>query len=657
MLDAYTVKKAIPRVVVAVIAINLSIYLCIAAIDITTIIGRSLHSLLVTPFVGPDSFKEIGIDFSLANAGLVGVLGAGAMLGAYSVFITIIGAGFVGLLIMLLPIIISITLIALAVLFTLIIRQGLLVFLTVISPLAIVCYILPGTEKYFKQWWDLFLKTLLVYPIIAAIFAMSNVLAAILLTSANGSSASMFPGNYFAQQTDTMKAMQILVAIIVLYLPLVLIPFAFKIAGGAIAAVMNMANQRASGWAGSARKGIMKSKEDPNSFIGSRALKSKNRQLQKKADWAENLKQRGSDHNRNRFSRRLYRGAAGAIGGVNAEARASAARAATGKLLNDQINTGRDEEIRGLTVNKALADSSAIGSTASGDGHRYSANNLRRINSNGQMEYKSLGGAWVKEADVNAGYSKWGNDAYAQQAALSYEMRKSISDDQIEGISTRYNDLAKNAWGMSDNDAFGAFKGAAFENQNTHLDYKYTNPNDGKLNSDGFVEELYEKRGTYNISQLTGSSIKAMRESHAKAQQTAGGYDRLVAAGGTLDAEQQLDYEKAKTQLQMHESIADNFGSQTAAGLGGGDPSKGEDIMPTGRTSGEAQFGYSSGAAHVTDELKAYFNEVKTSSKSAAGTSTGPIDEGTPRDYRGYSTSTPDPTSADGSDARNQRRF
>jgi hypothetical protein len=268
MLDAYTVKKAIPRVVLAVIAINLSIYLCIAAIDITTIVGRGLHSLLVGPFIEPDSFQRIKIESNAVNtAGLVGVLGAGAMAGAYAVFIAGIGASFVGLLFLLLPLIVTIALIALAVLFTLIIRQGLLIFLTVISPVAIACYILPGTEKYFRQWWDLFLKTLLVYPIIAAIFAMSNVLAAILLTTANNG-ASMFPGNYFAQQTDAMEAMQILTAIIVLYLPLVLIPFAFKLAGGAIAAVMNVANSRASGLAGGLGQRIKRSKEDPNSLAG-----------------------------------------------------------------------------------------------------------------------------------------------------------------------------------------------------------------------------------------------------------------------------------------------------------------------------------------------------------------------------------------------------
>src|ERR1044071_3487623 len=79
MLDAYTLRKAIPRLVVAVIAINLSIYLCVAALDITTIIGKGLNQLLVTPFVQNDSFGGIDIKGNTTNT-IAGVLGVGGVL-------------------------------------------------------------------------------------------------------------------------------------------------------------------------------------------------------------------------------------------------------------------------------------------------------------------------------------------------------------------------------------------------------------------------------------------------------------------------------------------------------------------------------------------------------------------------------------------------
>lgn len=282
MLDAYSIRKAIPRVVIAVIAINLSIYLCVAALDITTIVGRGLNDLLVSPFLKSDSFSPIGITLeSNTENNILGVLGVGGVLAGALIAVLgsvgVVGAAVVSVLGLLLPMILLIAFIALAVLFTLVIRQGLLVFLTIVSPVAIACYILPGTEKYFKQWWDLYVKTLVVYPIIAAIFAMSNVLGSILLNSAGrggslvlGNPASMFDQGYRFAQSDAIGTVQIIVAILVLYAPLVLIPFAFKLAGGALATVMNLANGQARKSAGSLGGRIQKNRQDPNTWLGSR---------------------------------------------------------------------------------------------------------------------------------------------------------------------------------------------------------------------------------------------------------------------------------------------------------------------------------------------------------------------------------------------------
>lgn len=286
MLDAYAVRKAIPRVVLAVIAINLSIYLCVAAVDITNIVGHGLNNLLVSPFARNGALDGIPLEGNFENTvatgSVVGLLGGG-ILGAIILAIFTHGGGAgaaaaagggavdagLSLLGFLLPLIITVVLISLAVLFTLVFRQGLLVFLTVISPIAIVCYILPGTEKYFKQWADLFIKTLVVYPIIAAVFAMSNVLGIILLTSSSQSgSASMLPINYFAAPGDTMGLVQLISAVLVLYAPLLLIPFAFKFAGGAMAAVMNAANGQATNFAGKMGNAIKeKRKNDPDSWL------------------------------------------------------------------------------------------------------------------------------------------------------------------------------------------------------------------------------------------------------------------------------------------------------------------------------------------------------------------------------------------------------
>ncbi len=288
MLDAYAVRKAIPRIVLAVIAINLSIYLCVAALDLIEVIGRGMNNLLVSPFIDGADYKGTKIE-SNAETGIVGVIGVAGFLGGLTAAIFVAITNPLAILGFLLPLLGTVALIAVAILFTLVVRQGLLVFLIIISPVAIVCYVLPGTEKYFKQWFDLFLKTLMIYPIIAVIFAMSNVLAAILLTNASGSAASAFtnPASAFQSaftfaQTETSDAsgvVKLLVAIIVIYAPLALIPFSFKLAGGAIGQIANVANKQASGSAAGLRNRIAKSKEDPDSTFGKAKLKAKSQRV------------------------------------------------------------------------------------------------------------------------------------------------------------------------------------------------------------------------------------------------------------------------------------------------------------------------------------------------------------------------------------------
>jgi hypothetical protein len=79
MLDAYTMRKAVPRLVFAAIAINLSIYLCLAAVDITNVIGRGFAELISEPFVRAGTYS-FGIDSNVSNTtavlGGVGIFAA-----------------------------------------------------------------------------------------------------------------------------------------------------------------------------------------------------------------------------------------------------------------------------------------------------------------------------------------------------------------------------------------------------------------------------------------------------------------------------------------------------------------------------------------------------------------------------------------------------
>lgn len=232
-LDAYTLRKIAPRLFFAVIGVNLSIYLCIGAVDITTVVGHGLGQLIRGPFDAAGVFSHANIDAGSGNIAF-GVLAVLAILVAVP---ALKGGALATIFFLLLPVFVLI----LSILITLVLRQALIALLTLISPIAIVLSVLPGTEKYFKQWWDLFVKTLVVYPIIAALFAISDVLTAISFTNSNN-------GGNVTGSVDVISG------VLFAFMPLVMIPFAFRFAGGALGAMSNatagmrgMANRMATG--------------------------------------------------------------------------------------------------------------------------------------------------------------------------------------------------------------------------------------------------------------------------------------------------------------------------------------------------------------------------------------------------------------------------
>ncbi|MEI8187499.1 MAG: hypothetical protein WCG30_00950 [Candidatus Saccharibacteria bacterium] len=214
----YTIKKMIPRVVVAVILINLSIYIMAILEDIFNILGAGLFDLIKAPFGDAWSFNLGG-----GSATLFSVLIAG---GAAAGLVTIVGTLLAGTFaatigVLLLVIVLPVVLAIIAVLITISFRQGLLVLLVMSSPVAFALYCLPNTEVFFKKWWSLTLKTLAVYPIIVGLFAMSQVMGIIFSSLDSGATG------------DVTKFL----GVAAVAAPIFLVPFAFKLSGGAIAGV------------------------------------------------------------------------------------------------------------------------------------------------------------------------------------------------------------------------------------------------------------------------------------------------------------------------------------------------------------------------------------------------------------------------------------
>ena len=156
-LSNYDVKKMLPRLIVVAIAVNTSFYLCAALVDISNIVGSGVRELVGS--IGSATYVSPGSSpWDLVS-------GVAAVIAIAISAILFLGSGIAALIIIFASIIF---------------RQMALVLIIVISPLAIVCYMLPNTQKWFQQWWNMFVKLLLVYPMFGLVWGASQGLAGLL---------------------------------------------------------------------------------------------------------------------------------------------------------------------------------------------------------------------------------------------------------------------------------------------------------------------------------------------------------------------------------------------------------------------------------------------------------------------------------------------
>jgi hypothetical protein len=565
--EAYEVRKMLPRILVAAILINLSIYIVAAAVDISNIIGIGISDAITYPFqqagllhVDLSSTQQVGA----FGMGLIGLFAGGAaisgvILGVAAGITGFLSAGIGFVFFAILPVILG----AMALWATLVIRKGLIVFLVIVSPIAFALYCLPNTEQYFKKWWKLLIETLMVFPIIMIIAAVADILSVLIL---NGSDQTIpgLNGNQNVALTAT-NAFATLTAFILQFAPLMAAPFAFKIAGG----VLGKVNEYISSGAQRINKMADHRRQQEKRKYNSYALQSRQKYLSKLQDVQSNTKTRG-------ITRGLAKFGAARIGGYNMEAAMSESRAQWGKEINDQINTGKDDEIRGLTVNKSWADN-------------YGKKDQDwRVTDDNKKQYRTLGGAWVDEAAVDAGQGRWGNNSFVQQAALSYEMRKASTEGELQRLGSHYSTVA-NSWGMDDQQAQGAWIGAAFENQNQHLEYKYTDWKNGNMSAaqgKNFVNEVYEKKGSYPLAQMSSNTVEQLKQQY-KVAQIAGDNDTMSKIEGI-------------TETFMHD-----MSSGGQIGDVEGQPIIGPDGRPMLGADGRPQRQASTpGAAHISERVR-----------------------------------------------------
>lgn len=175
----YGIKKMLPRLIIAAILVNVSIYICQIAVDLSNILGYSLRA----------GIGGIGDEITRANE----IFQSGQGRGTWGGFaLTILAAGTAGILALavLIGALVSGLVVMATVAVLLIARKALIVILIVISPLAFVAFLLPNTEKLFGKWRSIFVGLLMVFPTIGLLFG-GGILAGAIVKAGGGNDMIM----------------------------------------------------------------------------------------------------------------------------------------------------------------------------------------------------------------------------------------------------------------------------------------------------------------------------------------------------------------------------------------------------------------------------------------------------------------------------------
>jgi hypothetical protein len=228
-LSNYSLKKLLPRLIVAAVLVNISYYICAAGIDLSNILGYAIQGLFMG--IRGDLFHIYGNTWTANMTSWSSVTGF-VLSGGTALFATGVGAavaltatgGVVAAAIyLLLPALLGLLIAVLVVMLILAARQAIIVILVILAPLAFVAYLLPNTEKLFEKWRQLFITMLVFFPAFSLVFGGAQVAGAVIIQ--NATSINM-----------VILGMAVQVA------PLVIAPLLLKLSGsllGRIAGIVN----------------------------------------------------------------------------------------------------------------------------------------------------------------------------------------------------------------------------------------------------------------------------------------------------------------------------------------------------------------------------------------------------------------------------------
>ena len=225
-LSNYNLKRMLPRLILAIVAVNLSYYICALLIDVSNIVGSGLNGLLIETLrvvgegAGRNSLDVPSWGEAAAYLLSGGTLAVAGLTSATAASVAAMGPGVLYLLVFALVPVATIMIVTFAVLAA---RQAIIVVMVVISPIAFVLYILPGTSKWFDRWQEIFSTMLVMYPMFALLFGGSHL------------------ASYLIAQTNN-RWETLLIALFVQAVPLVITPFLIRFSGRLLGRFAGMIN-------------------------------------------------------------------------------------------------------------------------------------------------------------------------------------------------------------------------------------------------------------------------------------------------------------------------------------------------------------------------------------------------------------------------------
>ncbi|HET7827352.1 MAG TPA: hypothetical protein VFK97_00595, partial [Candidatus Saccharimonadales bacterium] len=221
--DAYTVRKLLPKLVAAIILIQISWPLCLYAIQLANDAGQAIGQLMAAPFGGPGAL-ELGSLLKRWNEAGGIIVGIGATgLGLGVTISEILTGGF--LIKLAWPILTLAALLILIAVLTdfavLLIRNALIVLLVMTAPLAFIAYVMPGMETYWKKWRENFIRVLFFFPLLIAIIYGGRIFA------------------WVVGGLGTPGPLDLIMILVAFFGPYFFLPKAFKWAGPGLAAAAN----------------------------------------------------------------------------------------------------------------------------------------------------------------------------------------------------------------------------------------------------------------------------------------------------------------------------------------------------------------------------------------------------------------------------------